>query len=148
MLEQFTFAGISKRRRPLGRYLAHPLFTCFNSTMKYIFTYRIKLPFILFAVLGFILSLAIFQVLSNWIAVWAALYGKPNLGYHDLSPVIHGLQWALRCAVWAFPVIIFGLDRHKRDFTRITGYLVGLIFAMLVTSIIFWIRWVEVMAEF
>lgn len=116
--------------------------------MEHALAQRIKPSFIVFTVLGFLISLAIFQFLSNWIAVWAVLYGRPNLGYHNLPPVVHGLQWTLRYALWVFPIIIFGLDSRRRDFTRIAGYGAGLILAILVAFGIFWVRWNETMSGF
>ena len=88
-------------------------------------------PFLLFVALGFLVSIIIFELLLNWIQVLSVLYGRPNLGYHELPTFIHYIQWTLRPLPWVIVVAVFAIDLVRRNFTRSLGYVTGVIIAMV-----------------
>ena len=105
-------------------------------------------PFILFALLGFLVSLLVSELLLHWIAIFAALYGNPHLGYHNLPPFVHYLQWTLRYLPWILLVIIFVRDMIKQNFTRLSGYGAGFVIAFAVEFVLFMVRFTVTMSEF
>lgn len=89
-----------------------------------------------FMTIGFFLSYVVFELLTHWIQVFAVIYDKPDLGYHDLPLYIHIAQEAVRWLVWAVLAIIALTDFYKKQFTRTAGYISGIIVAAVVIIVV------------
>lgn len=107
-----------------------------------------KRVYIAFMLIGFLFSLAVTQLLMNWIDFFAAVYDKPNLGYHNLPTPIHYAQAVLRYIVGISMAAVFVIDLLKREFTRTLGYFTGAIFALVVSFIISFVQFAETMSRF
>ena len=116
--------------------------------MTNIFSRLNKRTYTLFVIIGFLLSYAVFELLTNWIQIFAFIYDKPDLGYHELPSYIHVIQGAVRWLIWVILGIIFALDFPKREFTRTFGYSTGIVVAGVVIFIVIMYRFGEAMEGF
>lgn len=107
-----------------------------------------KRTYILFLAISSIICYVVFEILSNWIRIFAGIYGKPNLGYHDLPLHIHGIQEAIRWMVWVGLAITIAVDVRKREFTKTAGYISGIIVAAVVIVVVIMYRFGAAMEGF
>ena len=116
--------------------------------MTNVFSRLDKRTYALFVAIGFLLSYAVFELLTNWIQIFALIYDKPNLGYHELPSYIHVIQGVVRWLVWAVLGVIFAVDVVKKEFTRTFGYGTGIVIAGVVTLILIMYRFGAAMENF
>lgn len=91
-----------------------------------------KQTYVIFMALGFLLSCTVFELLGNWIHIFARIYDKPDLGYHELPLCVHAIQEAIRWLVWVVLGIILAVDLPKKEFSRTSGYITGILAAAVV----------------